>query len=247
MESWVGKIARRGIWSHAGPPSLAARISTVVDFLDECPSHHPRCLQETKDHVTRILPSRFIDVGSQDRSVEPKLVSSSGISTTEKYTTLSHCWVPILKICHYGLLDPPRPLIQFQYLWLRCRRRSGMQLVLREHLISGIYGLIRFASSKMTWRIGNRKPPIWHQYTKTVSLPLPQSILPTVMVVFLLTVSLHQRTLISLLELTRVELQHPKRLNPLLTFVNFSDHDQIKTNYICTMLHFINGVGSSRK
>jgi len=64
----------------------------VVDFWDECPSHHARCLQETKDHVTRILPSRFVDVGSQDRTVEPRLVSSSRISTIEKYTMLSHCW-----------------------------------------------------------------------------------------------------------------------------------------------------------
>jgi hypothetical protein len=90
MESRSGNLARRGIWSHAGPASLATRISTVVEFLDACHSHHPRCLQATKDHV--ILPSRFVDVGSRDGSVEPRLVSCSGISTTVKYTTLSHCW-----------------------------------------------------------------------------------------------------------------------------------------------------------
>src|SRR5436189_4140624 len=90
MNSLIGKIARRGIWSYTGPASLASRISTVVEFLDACHSHHPRCLPATNDHV--ILPSRFVDVGSHDGSVEPRLVSSSAISSTEKYTTLSHCW-----------------------------------------------------------------------------------------------------------------------------------------------------------
>lgn len=41
-----------------------------------------------------VLPSRFVDVGRHDGSVEPRLVSSSGISypITVNYTTLSYCW-----------------------------------------------------------------------------------------------------------------------------------------------------------
>jgi hypothetical protein len=87
---WAGNLAHRGIWSHAGPASLATRISTVVEFLDACHSNHPKCLQATKDHT--VLPSRFVDVGSRDGRKEPRLVSSTGVPTIERYTTLSHCW-----------------------------------------------------------------------------------------------------------------------------------------------------------
>ena len=90
MSSLVDKLAHRGIWSHIGPASLASRISTVVEFIDACHSHHPQCMH-TKDNHT-ILPSRFVDVGGYEGSIEPRLVSSSAISDTESYTTLSHCW-----------------------------------------------------------------------------------------------------------------------------------------------------------
>jgi len=62
----------------------------VVEFLDACHSNHAKCLQATNDHI--ILPSRFVDVGSCDGKKEPRLISSTEVSTIERYTTLSHCW-----------------------------------------------------------------------------------------------------------------------------------------------------------
>jgi hypothetical protein len=90
MKLWAGNLARRGIWSYAGPASLATRISTVVEFLIECRSNHAKCLQATNDHI--VLPSRFVDVGSRDGKKEPRLIPSTEVSTIERYTTLSHYW-----------------------------------------------------------------------------------------------------------------------------------------------------------
>jgi succinate dehydrogenase flavin-adding protein (antitoxin of CptAB toxin-antitoxin module) len=86
------ELATRGIWSNVGPLTLSGRISTVVEFIDECRLTHPNCWMQI--HSQRVLPSRFIDVGSENRGIEPRLVSSRQIGMVEKYTTLSHCWGP---------------------------------------------------------------------------------------------------------------------------------------------------------
>ncbi|KAN0119298.1 HET domain containing protein [Hyaloscypha variabilis] len=86
----AGQLSKRGIWAHSGPASIASRLSTMLEFINTCDSDHPNCGNSLKDHL--ILPSRFIEVGSHEGNVEPRLVSSLGISPSERYTTLSHCW-----------------------------------------------------------------------------------------------------------------------------------------------------------
>jgi hypothetical protein len=51
------------------------------------------CIESHTDDCgaeTGAFPTRFIDVGPMDGSVEPRLVESPGI--TGAYATLSHCW-----------------------------------------------------------------------------------------------------------------------------------------------------------
>lgn len=62
----------------------------MLEFINTYDSDHPNCGNSPKDHL--ILPSRFIEVGSHEGNVEPRLVSSLGILPSERYTTLSHCW-----------------------------------------------------------------------------------------------------------------------------------------------------------
>ena len=70
--------------------TLDSRLSTILEFLEACPSQHPKCLHSVHDSAA--LPSRFVDVGGFGGNVEPRLVASNKISKAERYTTLSHCW-----------------------------------------------------------------------------------------------------------------------------------------------------------
>ena len=152
--------------SRRGAPTIT-RISTVVEFFNTCHLDHPRCLKPPKDHS--ILPSRFVDVGDSDGTIEPKLVSSTNLTTIDKYTTLSHCWdvhpdhVPlrttrITKAAH--IVSIPMATLP---------KTFEMQLMSRVLSTSNISGSIRFVSLRMTWRNGKRKRQQWHRSTKAVA------------------------------------------------------------------------------
>ncbi|KAK4222675.1 heterokaryon incompatibility protein-domain-containing protein, partial [Podospora fimiseda] len=61
--------------------------SLAQSWLTECVESHPLCKTVHEEHT---LPTRIIDVGSDNENIERRPVISNGI--TGKYITLSHCW-----------------------------------------------------------------------------------------------------------------------------------------------------------
>jgi hypothetical protein len=70
-----------------GDPNSSSRCSfdLAAWWLNECKSKHKRCYQSTST-----LPSRVIDVGPPDGTIEPRLYESKAESAP--YLALSHCW-----------------------------------------------------------------------------------------------------------------------------------------------------------
>lgn len=67
-------------------PTSARRFETAKDWIYECAENHSACERP----ASTPLPTRVVDVGPADGSIEPKLYVSHGQS--RPYVTLSHCW-----------------------------------------------------------------------------------------------------------------------------------------------------------
>ncbi|CAM1508565.1 Fc.00g054130.m01.CDS01 [Cosmosporella sp. VM-42] len=106
--SCLGQIARMEVKSIKGPlaemllnmgDSLGSdentgsenALATVKHWITDCTSNHVDC-KVPGDSATAdtILPTRVIDVGPSDGSLEPRLHVTNG--STGKYIALSHCW-----------------------------------------------------------------------------------------------------------------------------------------------------------
>ncbi|KAH7131650.1 heterokaryon incompatibility protein-domain-containing protein [Dactylonectria estremocensis] len=80
----------RPIWTSSRPAAVEALLPTILTWLKECDdTHTSECSLERVPKLS-VLPTRCIDVGEADGSVEPRLAISGGCHG--RYTTLSHCW-----------------------------------------------------------------------------------------------------------------------------------------------------------
>jgi hypothetical protein len=80
----------RAIWSSYSPVTFQARIPTILQWIEECDSKHPRC---AVDNSKTEYPGRFIDVGSMDDLNNTLLVPGSQvIPRRARFVALSHCW-----------------------------------------------------------------------------------------------------------------------------------------------------------
>ena len=83
--AWHGGVSGRPLPCNAGDSQKDFNL--LSKWLADCLECHSQCRKTSPD--TR-LPSRVIDVGPPDGTVEPFLLESCG--GTGLYTTLSHCW-----------------------------------------------------------------------------------------------------------------------------------------------------------
>jgi hypothetical protein len=63
-----------------------ACFQLATSWLDDCIRSHSRCIRPSNPR----LPTRVIDVGSSDGSIQPRLFETG--SQRGKYLALSHCW-----------------------------------------------------------------------------------------------------------------------------------------------------------
>ncbi|KAH7124498.1 heterokaryon incompatibility protein-domain-containing protein [Dactylonectria macrodidyma] len=80
----------RPIWTSSRPAAVEALLPTILTWLKECDDLHTSAcsLEGVAKHP--LLPTRCIDVGEADGSVEPRLAILGGCHG--RYTTVSHCW-----------------------------------------------------------------------------------------------------------------------------------------------------------
>jgi hypothetical protein len=79
---------------HLGlrPQSSHRGIQLRRKWLNECDTSHTNCAMVAMED----LPTRLIDVGSEDENIEPRLVITQGSRGT--YRALSHCWGTVMPI-----------------------------------------------------------------------------------------------------------------------------------------------------
>ena len=127
--------------STKNPTRIIGRaIGAHVDFdlcrqwIGECLATHSNCSQTSKPD----LPTRLIDVGPPDGSIEPRLVETKG--QQGQYVTLSHCWgtskPPVTDPETFGRYHQAIPFpslpktfqdaiivvrrLDYRYLWIDC-------------------------------------------------------------------------------------------------------------------------------
>lgn len=80
----------RPIWTSSRPAAVEALLPTILTWLKECDDMHTLACSLERVPKLPVLPTRCIDVGEADGSVDPRLAISGGCHG--RYTTLSHCW-----------------------------------------------------------------------------------------------------------------------------------------------------------
>jgi hypothetical protein len=85
-----GSSANTQLRVHRRPPFTDRRSLKCIDLLQrwmsKCVDFHWQCESGDKD----FWPTRVIDVGPGDGTIDPKLITTSGEAS--KYVALSHCW-----------------------------------------------------------------------------------------------------------------------------------------------------------
>ncbi|KAK2728140.1 heterokaryon incompatibility protein [Colletotrichum kahawae] len=93
-----GLFTRREVQAADSPRN----IRLLTDWLDECRRNHDDCkhgsysgIEYGDEAASKQLPFRVIDVGTNDGSQKPRLVTTAN-KMTGRYLTLSHCWGKVL-------------------------------------------------------------------------------------------------------------------------------------------------------
>jgi hypothetical protein len=85
-----GSYANTQLRIRRRPPYIDRRLSECIDVLQQwmskCVDFHWQCKSADED----FWPTRVIDVGPGDGTIDPKLITTSGKAS--KYVALSHCW-----------------------------------------------------------------------------------------------------------------------------------------------------------
>lgn len=80
----------RPIWTSSEPANVKRVLPTISRWLQECEESHASLCAFQRGPEFPALPTRCIEVGESDGSIEPHLFISNGCHG--RYTTLSHCW-----------------------------------------------------------------------------------------------------------------------------------------------------------
>ncbi|PVI06739.1 HET-domain-containing protein [Periconia macrospinosa] len=84
--------ANRAIWSQPGPINFAMRKDTVLEWLKECQTNHPKCKDALKAQTS--VAARMLEVKSENGELRVRLVSSmqGPMRNHSPYFVLTHCW-----------------------------------------------------------------------------------------------------------------------------------------------------------
>ena len=90
-----GSLTRQGIerlpiWKGYAPGAAEHVLLTISRWISECEETHNEGCALNHSLEVPLLPTRVIDVGTDEEPIEPRLHISNG--DRQLYTTLSHCW-----------------------------------------------------------------------------------------------------------------------------------------------------------